>query len=116
MLTAAVCLGRDVSDNPIANFTMVGKHGPMVLIARNTNLTSMENAVLPDTLRQLYVCWCYVIKGLVRLLMPGYLCGCFAAMYRRRLLKTGATLQHRQIYPTCTLTWKRHAASEGTPL
>ncbi|KAG3114993.1 hypothetical protein PI125_g5913 [Phytophthora idaei] len=45
----------NVSDNPIANFTVEGKDGPRVLIARNTSFSSMEDVVFPATLRQLDV-------------------------------------------------------------
>ncbi|OWZ07335.1 TKL protein kinase [Phytophthora megakarya] len=45
----------DVSDNPITNFTANGKDGPRSLVARNTSLKCMSDAVFPDTLRQLDV-------------------------------------------------------------
>ncbi|KAI9990034.1 hypothetical protein PInf_020340 [Phytophthora infestans] len=45
----------DVSENPIANITAEGKDGPRILVARNTNLVSMEDAVLSSTMRQLDV-------------------------------------------------------------
>ncbi|KAF4142414.1 hypothetical protein GN958_ATG08590 [Phytophthora infestans] len=43
----------DVSENPIANITAEGKDGPKILVATNTNLVSMEDAVLSSTMRQL---------------------------------------------------------------
>ncbi|KAF4032445.1 hypothetical protein GN244_ATG15673 [Phytophthora infestans] len=43
----------DVSENPIANITAEGKDGPRILVATNTNLVSMEDAVLSSTMRQL---------------------------------------------------------------
>ncbi|KAL4124389.1 hypothetical protein PRIC2_007987 [Phytophthora ramorum] len=52
----------DVSSNPIANFSSESKDGPKILIARNTSLLTMENAVFPDTLRQLDVSFTTIEK------------------------------------------------------
>ncbi|KAL4168985.1 hypothetical protein KRP22_009914 [Phytophthora ramorum] len=52
----------DVSSNPIANFSSESKDGPKILVARNTSLLTMENAVFPDTLRQLDVSFTTIEK------------------------------------------------------